>query len=35
LILNIEKHIGEKILPMETEFPATIGIKKWIGLMKK
>ncbi|MCF8716420.1 hypothetical protein JM658_16450 [Joostella atrarenae] len=35
LILNIENHLGEKILLMETEFPATIGIKKWIGLMKK
>ncbi|MFC6267850.1 hypothetical protein [Frigoriflavimonas asaccharolytica] len=35
LILNIENYLGEKISPFETEFPATIGIKKWIGLMKK
>ncbi len=35
LILNIEKHIEMKISPFETEFPATIEIKKWLSLMKK
>lgn len=35
LILDIENHLGEKIPPIETKFPATIEIKKWIGLMKK
>ena len=35
LIKDIEIHIGEKISPIETEFPATVGIKKWLSLMEK
>ncbi len=35
LIIDIENHIGETISPIETEFPATVGIKKWMSLMEK
>ncbi|WP_106792738.1 hypothetical protein [Aquimarina sp. Aq78] len=35
LIIDIETHIGKRISPIETEFPATIGIKKWLSLMEK
>lgn len=35
LIKDIESHIGETISPIETEFPTTVGIKKWLSLMGK
>ncbi len=35
LIIDIENHIGETIWPIETEFPARVGIKKWMSLMEK
>lgn len=35
LIIDIETHIKETISPIETEFPSTVGIKKWLSLMEK
>ena len=35
LIEDIEIHIGKTISPIETEFPATVDIKKWLSLMEK
>ncbi|AIY14322.1 MULTISPECIES: hypothetical protein [Cellulophaga] len=35
LIADIEKHNGETISPIDTEFPATIEIQKWMRLMEK
>jgi len=35
LIVDIEKYNCETIIPIETEFPSTIGIQKWLSLMNK
>jgi len=35
LIVDIEKNNGKIISPIDTEFPATVGIQKWMSLMEK
>lgn len=34
LIKDIENHNKKTILPIDTKFPSTVGMKKWLSLMK-